>query len=75
MELDPKRVDFAQDALVQAVLAISSGSAKRSNGLIWVNWSICSFVFPTKNNSVAVAPGAIAFTVIDRPRNSFAKLV
>jgi len=56
------------------VLAISSGSAKRSNGLILANCSICLFDFPTKNKSVAVGLGATAFTVIDLPRNFFAKI-
>ena len=36
---------------------------------------ICSSVLPLRNKSVAVGPGATAFTEISRPRSSLAKML
>ena len=54
--------------------AISSGSPSRPNGLRFASRATCSSLFPSKNSSVATGPGATAFTVIDRPRSSFARI-
>ena len=49
-----------------------SGWPKRSSGGILANAWICSSVLPCKNSCVATGPGAMALTVICRPRSSLA---
>ena len=51
--------------------AISLGVPIRSNGASFAIAATCSSVFHYKR-SVPIGPGATAFTVIFRPRNSFA---
>ena len=48
-------------------LAMSSGWPRRSSGESLRSHSICSSAFPVRNSSVAVGPGAIAFTVYFDP--------
>jgi hypothetical protein len=54
----------------ETAAAISCGVPRRSSGFIFAIRSISSCDFPFRNKSVPVGPGAIALTVIDRPRSS-----
>ncbi len=53
---------------------MSSGMPSRSRGFIFANRSISSGDFPSRNRSVAVGPGATAFTVMLRPRSSLLRI-
>src|SRR4051794_18969512 len=49
----------------------SWGVPRRPSGFIFAVPSMSSCDLPCRDRSVAVVPGAMASTVIDRPRNSF----
>src|SRR5262249_32639858 len=54
----------------ETAAAMSSGVPSRSSGARRASSSIVSCDLPRRKRSVAVGPGAIAFTVTERPRSS-----
>jgi len=57
-----------------ATSAMSAGVPSRSSGAACANRSMACSSLPSKNSGVAVGPGAMAFTVMSRPRSSWARM-
>src|SRR6185437_4862287 len=55
-------------------LAMSWGWPRRSSGASLVRLSITACGLPSRNSAVAVGPGAMALTVMLRPRSSLARI-